>query len=131
MQLLMQIVARYIKEGGYFYLCDDHPFLNMLPENPLTLTHKYFHTRVEYESDTSYVNSPVRLVNTKNIEWTHSLSDIINAILGAKLQLLWIHEHPFCYWTRFKDMEEDEIGHWLKGELKYHVPLVFSLMVKK
>jgi len=59
------------------------------------------------------------------------MSDIINAILNAKLQLLWIHEHPFCYWNRYPDMEEDETGYWIKGEHKHHVPLMFSLMSKK
>jgi len=127
---IMKIVAEFLKEGGKYYLCDDHPVTNMF-ENTLTVENSYFYERIEEYGEYSYVPSEVKLQNTKSVEWTHSLADILNSILGAKMQLIFYNEHPFTFWNRFPDMDIDNTGHWLKGEHKNHVPLVFSVMAKK
>jgi len=127
---LMKQVVQYLKKGGKFYLCDDHPVTNLF-EDALTVEGSYFHKRIELVCEKSYVLSDGSLKNSNHVEWTHSLADILNAILGAQLQLLWVHEHPFSFWNRFPNMKEDETGFWLKGEHENSVPLVFSLMATK
>jgi len=65
LQKLFQIVSQFMKEGGKFYLCDDHPLLNMFDEDSLTVKDGYFHKRIEVVNDTSYVTSTLKLKKYK------------------------------------------------------------------
>lgn len=130
-----EIISHYLKQGGFFYILEGHPFMNMLltdsqdvvePE----ITRSYFYTAEPEicESAGSYTGQKTDRVHTGN-EWTHSISDIINAIISAGLQIEFLREFPKIFFKAMPYMERDEEGYWrIPGD---KIPLIFTLKATK
>ena len=125
-----EIIAHFLKPGGTFYMVADHPLTNIFQsseeDDELKVTYSYFHTPepVKWASPGTYADTSAN-VSHPAYEWTHSLSDVVNALISAKLCIDFVHEFPVCAWQRFPSMEQDEAGWWrLKGD---NIPLSFSL----
>jgi len=130
-----EVIAHSLKPGGVFYILEGHPFMNMLltesedisgPE----ITRSYFYTAEPeiYESPGSYTGQQTDRLHTGN-EWTHSLGDIINAVISAGLQIEFLHEFPKIFFKAVPYMEQDEEGYWrIKGD---KIPLIFTLKATK
>ena len=129
-----ETIAHFLKPGGVFYIFEEHPFTvvfdNSAGVTELKVTQSYFHTAepVAWEVKGSYTGEKTDRLHT-SYEWTHSMGDIINALINAGLRIEFIHEFTLCSWRRFPFMEQDEGGWWrLKGN---KIPLTFSLKASK
>ena len=126
-----KIISHYLKPGGFFYILEGHPFMNMLlSDSPdITspeITRSYFYTAEPeiYEISTSYAGAKTESPHTGH-EWTHTMGDIINAIISAGLQIEFLHEFPKIFFKAVPYMEQDEEGYWrIPGD---KIPLVFTL----
>jgi SAM-dependent methyltransferase len=127
-----QIIAHFLKPGGAFYIIEGHPF-NTVFENErytkeLKVRYSYFYSSkpTKWEPDGTYADKDAKVVNP-TFEWTHPLSDIINALISAGLKIEFVHEFPYWCEDHFPFMEKGEDGWWrLKGG-KETIPLMFSL----
>ena len=125
------IIAHYLKQGGFFYIAEFHPVLNIFDNSKkatgLRVTQSYFHkpepTRWEPEGDYA---DPGVVGKKPSYEWTHSLGDILNALIGAGLRINFLHEFPTSEnWNWAPFTKQDAQGYWrVEGGL---VPFVFSL----
>jgi len=129
-----EIIAHFLKPGGIFYMVADHPLNNVFAskENSIELkiAYSYFHATepIEWGAGSSYAD-PNAKVSHPSYEWTHSLSDVLNALISAGLRIEFVHEFPVCAYQRFPFMEQDKDGWWrLKGD---NIPLTFSLRANK
>lgn len=131
-----RVVARYLRSGGMFYLREAHPIVNVFDNSRaaegLDVRHSYFHklepTRWEPECSCA---DPSAVVQYPSFEWTHSLSDIVNALLGAGLRLEFLHEFPYLSHDHFPFMEQGAEGRWrIKGKPDT-IPLMFSIRATK
>ena len=64
-------------------------------------------------------------------EWTHTLSDVINAVIGAGLRIEYVHEFPFGFFPRFEGMERQHDGTYRFRDANLSFPLMFSLKAWK
>lgn len=130
------IIAHYLKPGGIFYIVEDHPMFRVFrpkPGDEFKAERSYFHAdqpqRIEErgsyaapdegESETYYV-------------WDHSLGDVINALIGAGLQIEYLHEFPYAARAKFPFMEQGEDGWWrLPPHRHGTIPFLFSLQARK
>lgn len=130
-----QVIAHFLKPGGFFYIADGHPFANTFYNEPdatgLRVAYPYFHhdTPEAYEAQGSYASADD--VHYVAYEWSHSLSDVVNALLSAGLRLEFLHEFPFGFYQHFPFMVQDTKGRWCLPEHGESVPLVFSLKAFK
>jgi len=129
-----EVIAHFLKPGGIFYIVEEHPFTTVFDNSAgvteLKVTQSYFHTSepVAWEVTGSYTGEKTDRPHT-SYEWTHSLGDVLNALIGAGLGIEFVHEFPLCCWRRFPFMEQDEAGWWrIKGD---KIPLTFSLKATK
>lgn len=126
------VIAHFLHPGGLFYMFEEHPFANVFANErntrSLEVTLGYFHTPepVRYEPGGSYAE-PDAAVSVPTYEWQHSLSDVLNALIGAGLRIEFLHEFPLCSWRRFPFMEQGEDGWWRLPDRFPRVPLTFSL----
>jgi SAM-dependent methyltransferase len=130
------VIACFLKPGGTFYIVEAHPFTNVFENESYTtelkFNHSYFYSSqpTRYEPDGSYADRTAKVVNPSH-EWTHSLSDIINALFSAGLRIEFLHEFPFCNYDLFPFLEQGEDKRWrLKGK-EETIPLMFSLKATK
>ncbi len=127
-----EIVARYVKPGGFFYVAEIHPMLYAIgyePDPELRLKNSYFpaveQERNEGGSDyaTSFTHDFV------SYEWQWPVSTVVTALAQAGLRIEFVHEFPFCCFCARQDMYQDKDGWWhLAGD---KVPLTFSIKAYK
>ena len=130
-----RVIAQFLKSGGFFYILESHPFLNMLmDENPDVaepeILRSYFYTLEPevYQSEASYAGMKTRKVHIGN-EWTHSMGDIVNALISAGLRIEFLHEFPYIFYKAMPYMKQDDQGSWrIAGD---KIPLIFTLKATK
>ena len=129
-----EVVAHFLKPEGAFYMVEDHSLLNIFETTEdgtgLKIAHSYFHATepTKWQAEGSYASGSVK-VSHPSYEWTHSLSDVVNALIYAGLRIEFLHEFPVCAWQRFPFMKQDKDGWWrLKDD---NIPLTFSLRATK
>ncbi|MFW9991323.1 MAG: class I SAM-dependent methyltransferase [Candidatus Odinarchaeota archaeon] len=134
------IIAHYLNPGGFFYAADAHPFAVIFDnddgdENGISITYDYFDSKnpVKFDEDGSYMDSTIKLENTVEYGWNHSMSEIVNSLTKHGLFIDWIHEHPRICWKLFNILEQKEDGWWYWPEkyAKKRFPLLFSLKATK
>ena len=128
---LNHAIEAVLEDHGGAYILEGHPFINMLLSDSPDITgpeiiRSYFYTAEPeiYESTGSYTGQKTDRVHTGN-EWTHSISDVINAIISAGLQIEFLREFPKIFFKAVPYMEQDEEGYWrIPGD---KIPLIFTM----
>ena len=146
-----EVISHFLKPGGFFYILEGHPFSYVFDNSPdateLKVKYSYFHTpepsKWEPEGDYAdpYANVTKALTWLKtygkssgvvthgSYEWTHSLGDIINALISSGLKIEFLHEFPMIFYKCLSFMEQDGDGQWrIEGD---KIPLIFSLKASK
>lgn len=131
-----EVIAHALEPGGTFFIADFHPFLTTFHSergaDRLEVASSYFpgDGPVRWDDLPSYAD-PSITVPGPSYEWTHTLGDVVSALVGVGLRVNRLEEHPVCTYAYFPFMEEGEDGWWrLKGQ-KGSIPLMFSLLATK
>ncbi|MFX1504296.1 MAG: class I SAM-dependent methyltransferase [Promethearchaeota archaeon] len=130
-----QIISDCLKPGGIFYIIDGHPFGFLIDEKqePFNIGFNYFPKGkpLIFEEGCAYADSSADLKNKAAYEWDHPISEIINALINANLELEFLHEFPYTFFNIHPDMKEREDGYWEFQTSKFTVPMMFSLRAHK
>ncbi len=131
-----RIIGHYLKPGGFFYIAEGHPFMWVFDEKStdLKILYPYFSKEpIKDESEGTYAEKSAKLVHTINYGWNHTFNEIFNSLISAGLTINFLHEHPFCAWECFPDMEEGEDRYLrFKDPVKRDlIPLMYSLKATK
>ena len=132
-----KVIAHFLKPGGVFYIADGHPLANIFYNEPdatdLHVAYPYFHQDAPevYECTGSYATDPDVDLRYTEYEWSHSLGEIVNALLDAGLRLQFLHEYPFGFYQHHPLMVREEDGRWWFREHQESVPLIFSIRAIK
>ncbi len=130
-------IAHLLKPGGVFYMAEIHPFAGMLDDEvqhpELRIAYDYFHqvTPQAFSTQGSYADRQAELRHKRHYEWFHSISDVLNALLGAGLYLDFLNEFPFCVYQGLPFMVQADDGWWYLPEGFPKIPLTFSLKAHK
>jgi SAM-dependent methyltransferase len=133
-----QIIARYLAPEGFFYLAEGHPFLQVFDDREgedaasLRVHYPYFHQPqpLFLPPGHDYADQTQRLTHPE-YAWTHSVSDILTALIEAGLRIAFFHEHPFVPWNALPFLVSDEQGYWRLPPEYPPLPLSFSLKATK
>ena len=130
-----QTIDHFLKPGGFFYIVEDHPFMRVFSSDPelgIKVDNPYFFSEEPYKAETSgsYANNFEGKTRSYYM-WDHSLGEVINAIIGAGLQIEFLHEFPFALRAKFPTMVKGEDGYWRFTRGHNMIPLLFSLKAHK
>ena len=111
-----QTVRHLLKEDGFFYLFDGHPFRAVLYDqegntSPDTIQGDYFRKEAfQYEEMGDYTD-PELLVPVKSYEWHWTMGDIITALCEAGLRIVFLHEFPQYFYNGYTpyDVANDRV----------------------
>ena len=97
------VVGGLLAPGGRLFLREGHPILWTMDEriaDDLHLRFPYFEQEepLEWDDDSSYVETDRPITATKTFEWNHGLGEIVTALLGAGLNLTMLVEHDSVPW---------------------------------
>ena len=127
-----RIIAWFLKPGGIFYMVEFHPFALTLGEDGRSIEDPYFPRAepIQYEEKGSYAVAAEEVTGHSHV-WPHSLSEIVNAVLGSGLRLEYLHEFPESPYDCFPFTQEIEPGRAIIPGLEGKMPLLFSLRATK
>jgi SAM-dependent methyltransferase len=125
------VVARFVKPGGFLYVTEGHPIL-WAYEDDFTLKFPYWEREepLSFDIHGSYADPTAEVKTEKDFEWNHSLGEIVTALAQAGLRIEFLHEWPFVEWE-VPFLEKRDGRWWMPGELDGTMPLMYSLKATK
>lgn len=131
MKKLAKIINQFLTKGGIFYIVEVHPFTTVLSHD-FNIVYKYFETGPYVDDSSGTYTDWNEDLEGKTYEWSHTMSDVINAILSEGLQIEYVHEFPYTVYDQFPGfMEQNKKGQFVLKNKSLQVPLLFSLKAKK
>lgn len=126
-----EVVARFLRPGGTFYLLEDHPvgelFRNEKGTTALELEIPYFRGEaLRGEYDGTYATD-AKMKHRVSYEWIHPVSHVLSALIDHGINIVSVREFPYSYWRRFSFMTEDRKGWWHLPQEKGLIPLIWSV----
>ncbi|MFX1263480.1 MAG: class I SAM-dependent methyltransferase [Promethearchaeota archaeon] len=132
-----QIVARFVRQGGFFYIREFHPFPYVFDDDEgvvdFKLRYPYFTPEkpLKFEDGSTYADPDAKIENTVTYEWNHSISTLINSLIDAGLRIEFFNEFPFTTWKALPFLIEREDGRWVLPSHQESLPLMYSLKATK
>jgi SAM-dependent methyltransferase len=126
-------IASLLGEGGFFYMIDFHPVAWMFDEQLNRVKYSYFNTsKIVEETIGTYADKSANLRH-ECVTWNHSVSEIINALIGAGLHIDFFNEFGFSWFNVFEELipRPTEAGGFIHREHGEKIPLMFSLKASK
>ena len=124
-----KVVRHLLKDDGFFYIYDSHPLLHIFDEEALSkgqLLPRYDYLNAKADEDTPIGGYASETKYSTNYWWNHSLSDIVNALIEAGLQIEYIHEFDTLFWN-MGHMKEVSKGLFQYPQFKNKLPMSYSL----
>jgi len=127
-------IAQLLRPGGTFFIRDGHPALYTLDETAdhLSIRYRYFpNGQAQTWNDEGTYSGEGTVANTRTYEWPHSLSEIINALIGAGLTIQRFDEGTTLPWRFSPRMEATPDGWvWPEAE-RENIPCTFTIIARK
>ncbi len=131
-----EAIGHFLRPGGVFYIAEIHPFSYVfndeLDEPVLQALYPYFYHNdpLVFTPEGTYAEPNAKIEHPVQYEWTHSMGEIINALIAAGLQIEYLHEFDYTVFQQFPFLEQR--GHFYHlPEGMPHMPLLFSLRAVK
>lgn len=130
------VVANLLRPNGRLYLLEGHPQMNQLEARDGRLELAFdWRTPVAapltFDDTQTYTGDARELAHTRNYEWIHPISDVVNALIGAGLAIDFLNEHDIVVWRAFPDLVEVGEDQFALPEGRVKIPMSFSIGATK
>ncbi len=127
-----QTVAALLRPGGRLLVRDVHPLLwaieSDLPGFALEYTYYEQEAGNYWDGEQTYVSTDRPLTATRQVEWNHSLGEIVTALLAHGMRLTALVEHESIPWDALPGrMVVDEHGEWRLADRPERLPASFTI----
>ncbi|WP_422107460.1 class I SAM-dependent methyltransferase [Winogradskyella sp.] len=126
-----KMIAERLKVGGTFYMVEFHPILWMFDyiDDQPKMRYHYNQDEVIYEEyEGTYANNSAKMVS-KEYGWNHGLSEVINALIEAGLQIDYLNEYDESPYNVFPDLIKQENGMYIMKDQLF--PMIFEIKASK
>ena len=126
-----QMIADRLNVGGSFYMVEFHPIIWMfdyLKSKPV-ITYGYMQDDAIYEEyEGTYADTTSKMIS-KEYGWNHGLSEVINALTEAGLQIEYLNEYNESPYNVLPELVETKSGNYVTKDKLY--PLIFEIKATK
>lgn len=129
-----EVVAHFVKPGGFAYVTEIHPVANVFDDEnvgpgELRLRYPYWeHDQpLTFQVQGSYADRDASTDGLTEHSWNHSLGEIVTALIDAGLAIEFLHEFDFNEWEVPFLVEADDRKWRLPGDANGRLPLFFSI----
>jgi len=126
-----ETVRHLLKDDGFFYIFESHPFFNMLDVDKLTknifeVKYPYFEKQPDVDDSIGGYASETKQ-NVTSYFWMYTVSDVINSLASAGLRIEYFNEFKENYWDLggMEKVDGYELYHFDFNTNKF--PMTFSL----
>lgn len=126
-----ELIAHYLKPGGTFYIAEFHPVVWMFDDDFTHIRYSYNNQElIVTENQGTYTDRDAE-IKAKEYSWNHSLSEVLNALINAGLQIRLFNEHMYSPYPCFREVTEFEKGKWHIKGMEGKIPMVYSILAVK
>lgn len=125
------IISQYLKPGGIFYMAEFHPVVWMFDDEFTRIAYSYENREVIVtESQGTYTDRSAA-IKAREYSWNHSLSEVINALIGQGLRVEMLNEYMYSPYPCFNNTIQGEDGNWYIKGLEGKIPMVYTIRAVK
>jgi len=125
------IISYFLKSGGTFYIAEFHPVVWMFDDDFTHIKYSYENKEVIVtENEGTYTDRNAN-IKGKEYSWNHSISEVLNALIKAGLQIELFNEHMYSPYPCFRNTVETEKGKWHIKGMEGKIPMVYSVRAIK
>lgn len=122
------IVASYLKPGGQFVFAEFHNMAYLWNDDRTAIKYPYFNPEPIVEPITKSYTDGSDDVQGTEVNWDHTISAVVTALIGAGLTLRGFREFDYSPYDCFDDMvPAGQVGHWHLRQMPGLIPLVYTL----
>ncbi|HVC71670.1 MAG TPA: hypothetical protein VNC61_15555 [Acidimicrobiales bacterium] len=126
------VCTALVAPGGIFYLSEFHPVADMFGWESLDLERSYFDPAPMFdEMSGTYADLDAPTTHDACYEWQHPLSTVVSALIGAGLEIQFLHEYPFTLFPRWPFLERRDDGTFVLPPGMPQPPLIYSIRASK
>ncbi len=133
-----EVVARFVRPGGRFYITEIHPVVQALENEgvgpgEIVVRYPYWEhaAPLSFPVSGSYADRTAEVGVQTEHGWDHGLGEIVTALIEAGLRIESLREYPFVDWA-LDFLEEADDGTWrLPASTEGEMPLFFSILATK
>ena len=127
-----QQLCQRIKSGGYFYMAEFHPVLYMFDWEADQVAYRYFNDGNPYEEENegTYVDREAN-IKMKEYFWQHSMSEILNALMGQGMEIQHFNEYDYSPYNCFPNLHRLEDQRYQYKHNGVAPPHVFTILARK
>lgn len=122
-----EMIAEKLKPGGTFYIAEFHPVVWMFDDDFTRIAYSYENQEVIVTENQGTYTDRNADIKGKEYSWNHSISEVLNALTGAGLQLKQFNEYMYSPYPCFRNVIEFEPGKWHIKGLEGKIPMLYSL----
>ncbi len=133
-----EVVARFVRPGGTFYITELHPVANVFENEgvapgELRLAYPYWeHAEpLTFPVHGTYADPAAEVAAAVEHGWDHGLGEIVTALIGAGLRIESLREYPFSAWKLDFLVRGPDGRYRLPADTPGELPLFFSLRATK
>ncbi|MDA1360364.1 class I SAM-dependent methyltransferase [Glycomyces luteolus] len=128
-----ETVASLVAPGGFLYLTEFHPFLNVFTwDGTAEVKADYFRPEpLVTDEPGSYVDLQAETIDNLSYARIYTLGEIVSAICGSGLRLEFLHEHEVTVFQQFPELMRGEDGYFRMPEGRPRLPLMYSLKASR
>lgn len=131
MQRWAGIVSQYLKPGGSFVFAEFHPVVWMFNNEFSGIQYSYFNKEAIVETTSGTYADRQADINMTEIGWNHDLSEVLQNLIDAGLNIVSFYEFDFSPYNCFRNAIELSPGKFQIAGLEGKIPMVYSLKALK
>jgi SAM-dependent methyltransferase len=129
-----RVVAELLRLGGFLYLVEGHPFAQVLDDQDggSVVSRDYFDDTPQLEAcPYTYTDGCAELAHPEQVEFPHTMGEILTALARAGLRLEFVLEHDFELFARFESLHRQPDGTWRFPPGRPRLPMLYSLRASR
>lgn len=131
-----EVISHFLRPGGVFFIAEIHPFGYVfddeIEEPVLTARYPYYFDPepLVFAPEGTYADPDAPIDHPVQYEWSHSMGEILNVLIGAGLRIEYLHEFDYTVYQKFPFLERRGNLFCLPEGMP-RLPLLFSLRATK
>ena len=126
-----QTVSRFLKPEGIFVFAEFHPVVWMFDNDFNKIAYRYFKSDAIIETELGTYADLTTPAEYEMITWNHSLSEVINSLIQAGLNINSFNEYDYSPYNCFRNTEAFETDKYRIAHLGNNIPMVYSIKASK
>lgn len=127
MQRWADVVARMLKPCGRLVFVEFHPAVWMFDNEFTHVQHSYFNRGPIIETLQGTYADREAVIQMKEIGWNHALSDVLQSLVNAGLQITTFKEYDYSVYNCFSNTIETSPGQWQIKGMEGKIPMMYEL----